>query len=438
MFGKTKQLINENAALKSELTPLLEIFTAMQSSLAIIEFTPEGIITRVNDNFSRVTGYPSAELIGQHHQLLCDKSEVDSPKYKDFWNRLNNGEKFSGEVLRRHKNGNDIWLEANYFPIKNNEGKVLKVVKIANDVTERVRHSRNNDSLLSAINRSMAVIEFDMQGNVTHANQNFLNLMGYTLDEIKGQHHRIFCESDYVKSPEYAKFWEQLNAGRFIADNFKRINKYQSPVWLEASYNPVFDDSGKPHHVIKFATEITEKVRRSEEEKTAANTAYTVSLETEKLSSEGEDIIFKTIDKLQHLKKQFNHSSTELEQLGVETAQISFIVKTISDITEQTNLLALNAAIEAARAGDSGRGFAVVADEVRSLATRTSQSTAEIASMINKIQSKSDSVIKSMSGSMSGVESGVELANTAGNTISQIRSGAQKVVEVVENLSNLH
>lgn len=438
MFGKTKQLLAEKAALEKELQPLLEVYTAMQSSLSIIEFTPDGIITKINGNFSHVTGYSASELIGKHHQVLCDDAEVSSARYKDFWKNLNNGEYFSGEVLRKHKNGNDLWLEANYFPVKNTDNKVIKVIKIANDVTERVKHSRSNESLLSAINRSMAVIEFDMKGHVTHANQNFLNLMGYTLDELKGQPHRIFCESDYVKSPEYAKFWEQLNDGRFIADNFKRITKYQSPVWLEATYNPVFDADGKPYKVIKFATDITEKVRRSKEEKTAANTAYTVSLETEKLSSEGEDIIFKTIDKLQHLKDQFSHSSIELEQLGTETAQISFIVKTISDITEQTNLLALNAAIEAARAGDSGRGFAVVADEVRSLATRTSQSTAEIATMINKIQSKSDSVIKSMSGSMSGVESGVELANTAGNTISQIRSGAQKVVEVVENLSNLH
>jgi len=437
MFGKSKQLAAQNAALEKQLQPLLEMFTAMQSSLAFIEFTPEGVITKVNDNFSRVTGYSSAELIGQHHQLLCDKSEVESSRYRDFWKHLNNGESFSGEVLRKHKNGHDIWLEANYFPIKDSEDRVVKIFKIANDVTARVEHARSNDSLLSAIDRSMAIIEFDMKGRITHANQNFLNLMGYTLDEVKGQHHKIFCESDYVKSAEYTKFWESLNEGRFVADNFKRITKYQSEVWLEATYNPIFDSNGKPYRVIKFATDITEKVRRSEEEKAAANTAYTVSQETEKLSSTGEEIIFKTIDKLEQLKQQFSHSSTELEQLGVETAQISFIVKTISDITEQTNLLALNAAIEAARAGDSGRGFAVVADEVRSLATRTSQSTAEIATMINKIQSKSDSVIKSMSGSMSGVESGVELANNAGNTISQIRSGAQRVVEVVENFSNL-
>ncbi len=437
MFGKTKQLLAEKAGLEKELQPLLELFSAMQTSLSIIEFTPDGVITNINDNFSHVTGYSASELIGKHHQILCDDADVSSPQYKDFWKKLNQGEYFNGEVLRRDKNGNELWLEANYFPVKNTDNKVTKVIKIANDVTERVKHSRSNENLLSAINRSMAVIEFDMQGHVTHANQNFLSLMGYTLEEIKGQHHRIFCESEYVKSPEYTHLWEQLNEGRFIADNFKRINKYQSPVWLEASYNPVFNADGKPYRVIKFATDITEKVLRSEEEKTAANTAYTVSLETEKLSSEGEDIIFKTIDKLQDLKQQFSHSSIELEQLGAETAQISFIVKTISDITEQTNLLALNAAIEAARAGDSGRGFAVVADEVRSLATRTSQSTAEIATMINKIQSKSDSVIKSMSGSMSGVESGVDLANNAGSTISQIRSGAQRVVEVVENFSNL-
>lgn len=199
MFGKSKQLADQNAALEKQLQPLLEMFTAMQSSLAFIEFTPEGVITKVNDNFSRVTGYSSAELIGQHHQLLCDKSEVESSRYRDFWKHLNNGESFSGEVLRKHKNGHDIWLEANYFPIKDSEDRVVKIFKIANDVTARVEHARSNDSLLSAIDRSMAIIEFDMKGRITHANQNFLNLMGYTLDEVKGQHHKIFCESDYVK-----------------------------------------------------------------------------------------------------------------------------------------------------------------------------------------------------------------------------------------------
>ncbi|KKM81061.1 hypothetical protein LCGC14_1333640, partial [marine sediment metagenome] len=342
------------------------------------------------------------------------------------------------QVHRINKNGEDIWLEANYFPVVDASGKVTKVLKVANDVTKRVQQAHMNNSLLTAINRSMAIIQFDLDGKVTFANTNFLSVMGYSLDEVQGQHHRIFCDGDYANSPEYKAFWDRLNQGHYTVGHFKRITKHHQPVWLEASYNPIMNDSGELTGFVKFATDVTEKVNQAEDEKNAAQTAFTVSQETNHLSSEGEDVILKTIANLQEIKDKFTHSATELEQLGGLTSQISFIVKTISDITEQTNLLALNAAIEAARAGESGRGFAVVADEVRSLAKRTSQSTTEISEMINNIQSKSESVIKNMSTNRSGIQTGVDLAMNAGEKITQIRTGAKRAVEVMESFSNMH
>jgi len=435
MFGKTKKLQKESAELSAELQPLKDKFNALSNSMALIEFTLDGTIVAANENFSRVVGYRGSEIVGKHHSCLCERNYVNTPEYADFWARLKQGESFSGKFRRLRNNGETIWLEATYFPVADNTGRIVKVLKIASDVTEHVNEARHQEALVKAINRSMAVIEFDMEGRILCANSNFLNLMGYSFEEIRGKHHRIFCDSGYSSSSNYQQFWSKLNQGAFFSGTYSRLTKNGREVWLEASYNPILDETGKPYCVIKFATDVTANVKRMEAEKANANTAYQISLETEALSSNGEGIILHTIEKMRALSQQVGSSGGQVQRLGDQTAQISFIVKTIKDIADQTNLLALNAAIEAARAGDSGRGFAVVADEVRSLAERTSKSTAEISSMISNIQRETEAVIESMASSLASVEEGVGLANDAGAAINQIRAGAQKVVQAVQGLS---
>lgn len=388
-----------------------------------------------NENFSRVVGYKASELIGKNHRYLCDPQYVKTSEYADFWAKLNKGESFSGKFRRLRHNGDEIWLEATYFPVADDAGRIVKVLKIASDVTGHVNEARHKEALVKAINRSMAVIEFDMEGRILCANSNFLNVMGYSFEEIRGKHHRMFCDTGYSNSADYQQFWSKLNHGAFFAGTYSRLNKGGKQIWLEASYNPILDEAGKPYCVIKFAADVTANVNRMEAEKANAHTAYQISLETEALSSNGEGIILNTIEKMRALSEQVGSSGGQVQRLGDQTAQISFIVKTIKDIADQTNLLALNAAIEAARAGESGRGFAVVADEVRSLAERTSKSTAEISTMISNIQKESEAVIASMSSSLTSVEEGVSLANDAGAAINQIRTGAQKVVQAVQGLS---
>ncbi|NSL54317.1 methyl-accepting chemotaxis protein [Uliginosibacterium aquaticum] len=434
MFGPSRKQAQEITELRTELSSLREIASALDRSVARIEFGSDGVIRSANSLFCQTMAYAASEVIGRHHQIFCEPAFANSDEYRDFWQRLRRGESFTGKFRRLRKDGATVWLEATYFPVSDAEGKVCKVIKIASDVTERVKAAEQSQALLDALNRSMAVIEFDMQGRIITANPPFLAVMGYRHDEITGQHHRIFCTASHAASAEYAEFWRALNSGRFFTGLVERVTKQGQTVWLEASYNPVLDEQGKPCRVVKFASDVTQRVLRAQAEHQSAETASEVSLEAEALSNHGNLTILDTIAQMEKLSSQMNASSGQVYGLGEKTSQITSIVNTIKEIADQTNLLALNAAIEAARAGESGRGFAVVADEVRKLAERTSLSTGDISRMISEIQSETRTVIDSMDKSLQGVEEGTRMVSDVGTTIRQIQDGAGKVVTIVQEL----
>mgnify|MGYP001209496266 FL=1 len=204
MFGgKYKQQI---ASLETELAAGQAIQKALERSLAVIEFDPEGIVLTANANFCQTMGYANGELSGQHHRILCDEAFRSSKEYVDLWARLRQGEFFRGTIKRQHKSGREIWLEATYNPVLDAGGRVVKVVKFAADVTAQVEEASRMRAMVQAIERSMAVIEFDLTGNILRANDNFLRTMGYSANEIVGRHHRMFCPEDLVRSAEYADF----------------------------------------------------------------------------------------------------------------------------------------------------------------------------------------------------------------------------------------
>ena len=435
MFGQTRALKRELDALKGELAPLKEVCAALHRTMAVIEFGADGTIREANPIFCTTMGYSPEELVGCHHRIFCEARFTESSEYRDFWARLRAGESISGKVRRTRKDGAPVWLEATYFPVHASDGSVSRVIKIASDITARVTEAERTRALLDALSRSMAVIEFDLQGIVVEANSPVLTLMGYAHDDLVGQHHRVLCKPEYTASSEYPQFWASLNAGRYFSGLVERVTRGGESVWLEATYNPVVDERGKPYRVVKFATDVTQRVLRAQAEQQSAQTAYQISLEAEALSTHGQSVILKTVEQMHSLSNQVGASSGQVEGLGEKTSQITSIVNTIKEIADQTNLLALNAAIEAARAGETGRGFAVVADEVRKLAERTAKSTGEISHMIGEIQTETRTVIDSMALSLSNVAEGVRLANDAGEAINQIHAGARKVVEVVQDLS---
>lgn len=237
------------------------------------------------------------------------------------------------------------------------------MIKFASDITERVERDQERNGVINAIHRSMAVIEFNCDGEVITANDNFLQVMGYTLADIEGQHHRMFCDPEEANNPEYQGFWEALNRGEFSSGQFKRLNSQGKTVWLEATYNPVYDSENRLKKVVKIAVDITDKVEQQASESKAVQMAYQIAQETDVSSRDGSAVVESTVEVIDKIVEESRHASEFIHSLNHQSDQISAIVNTIGSIADQTNLLALNAAIEAARAGEQGRGFAVVADE---------------------------------------------------------------------------
>jgi len=245
-----KDCEQENSALQG-------VVQAINRSMAMIVFTPQGEILDANENFLNVVGFSLAELKGQHHRVLVPEEIKQSLEYQQFWQKLAQGDYFQDRFLRQDAQGNFIWLEANYNPVFDENGQVTQVIKFATDITEQVEQETKIAAKLEAIDNSMAVIEFDLDGNILEANDNFCQTMGYELSEIKGQHHRLFVEPSYAQSPAYAAFWQRLQKGEAQIGTFERFDKNHNPIWLEANYNPVYNQEGKLTHFVKFATDVS-------------------------------------------------------------------------------------------------------------------------------------------------------------------------------------
>lgn len=423
-----KKLVQDLQLTLSHQTSLLD---AINRSMASIEFDLNGVVLSVNDNFLSTLRYRSEQVVGKEHKMFCTQDFARSSEYARLWARLRNGEFVSSTFQRIAGDGSTVWLEASYNPIKDLDGKVIKIIKYAMDVTARVQAENETRGKLAAIDRAMAVIEFDLAGNIIAANDNLLRLMGYSRQELLGKNHKVLCPSDVSNSAEYQDFWRRLNKGEFFSGQFKRLGRSGQTLWVEASYNPVYDASGALCKVVKFASDITARIEQHEQDSRSASQAYHISVQTQKVAEQGTQVIQQAAIEMRQISQNIEDSSRIIGQLGERSEQITAIVNTIRSIADQTNLLALNAAIEAARAGDQGRGFAVVADEVRQLAGRTSRSTEEIAQMIQMIQSETKQAITSMDNTRSNAAKGVDLADQAGSAIVQISDGTHNAVDAV-------
>lgn len=387
--------------------------SALKRSTACIEFSVSGKILDVNDLFLQAIGYSRKEVIGKYHSMFVTESTAKSPQYEAFWRDLALGRTQHGEFHCISKQGNDVWVEAVYSPVVNIFGNVSRVIQIAFVATERKKKDNENVSLIAATERSFASICFAPDGTILDANENFLATLGYDRDEIIGQHHRIFVDPEESNTTDYERFWEELRAGNFQRGQYKRIHRSGGEVWIEASYNPVFDANGNVTKVVKYAIDVTDTTRRRLQAETISVAISASSSQFTQTINEINVNVTRTASLSSEARLLTEDARQAVSQLEHSSKVIGNVTEVIKDLAEQTNLLALNANLEAARAGSEGRGFAVVANAVKALAGQTSLATKDIEATVNQIQGYINLVV----GSTDEISSSIEEVNCRMNVI---------------------
>ena len=430
MFNKRLKIeLNEYKDMLKESNSIVD---SIKHNVATIEFTPGGEIIDANDLFLTITGYDRHEVVGGHHSSMCTPEYVKSNEYQLFWKSLAQGNPNKGTFMRKHKNDGILWLEATYFPITVN-GTLIKIMKIAKDVTVKKIASLAKEAVFNALDKSQAIIEFTPQGNIITANKNFLSAVKYDLKSIQGKHHGMFCEDDFYK--ENPTFWEDLQRNIFKNGQFLRKDANGDSLWLEATYNPIVDKNNKVIKVIKFASDITHNIEQEALVRDASIIAHDTSLETVEMIENASDMLTSSIKISADISERTAKTTNLINMLSEQADNIQSIVLAIKGIADQTNLLALNAAIEAARAGEQGRGFAVVADEVRQLASRTTESTKEISEIVAINQDVTKNVQEGINAVSEFVEKGRDQINQIELVMQNIQLGAKNVLQTVESLS---
>ena len=390
---------------------------AIGRSQAVIEFNLDGTIVIANENFLGSMGYSLAEVAGQHHRMFVDATERESSAYREFWARLNRGEFQAGEFKRIGKGAKEIWILASYNPILDEKGRPFKVVKFATDITQQKLKNADLEGQITAIGKSQAVIEFNMDGTIIRANENFLKTLGYSLGEVQGKHHRMFVEPAERDSRAYEQFWVALNRGEYQTGEFKRVGSGGREVWIQASYNPILDLNGKPYKVVKYASDITQQALTRMRAERARSLIESVAAGSEEMTASIQEIsqtMVKSRQRASEAVQQVDSADIQAQRLSAAAQSMEGITELISNITGQINLLALNATIESARAGEAGRGFAVVASEVKGLANQAKGATDKISAEIASLSDISKDVVTSLGAIKGAIEHVSEfVTNTA-------------------------
>ncbi|MFO1109079.1 MAG: PAS domain-containing methyl-accepting chemotaxis protein [Bradyrhizobium sp.] len=372
---------------------------AASRAQAVIEFNMDGTIVTANENFLNAMGYSLDEIQGKHHSMFVESSERDSTGYREFWAKLNRGEYEAAEYKRVAKGGREVWILASYNPVLDEKGKPFKVVKFATDITAQKLKNADLAGQIEAIGKSQAVIEFNLDGTIITANDNFLAALGYSLNEIKGRHHSMFVDAAERDTPAYREFWAALNRGEYQTGEYKRVARGGREIYIQASYNPILDLNGKPFKVVKYASDVTKQVLVRMGNEKVRGMMESVAAGAEELNASVREIseaMVKSRETASGAVDKVSIADSQAKRLTDAAQAMSGIVEMIGSITGQINLLALNATIESARAGEAGKGFAVVASEVKNLANQAKQATDKIGAEIDSLNGISGDVVTAL------------------------------------------
>lgn len=473
---KEREVTNQMEALRQ----------SIDLSYAYIQFDPFGHILNANDNFIEVMGYGSLEeIIGQHHSIFVRDSYKESKEYELFWEGLRSGGVQSGEFVRVSKDNQIVWLQSSYSPVRDSEGNITSVVKVAKDITKEKEVSDFARDVKQTIDLSFGFIQFDPNGKILEVNRNFYELLGYqSLSEVIGKHHSIFVTETYKASADYAKFWDELRQGKTQAGQFQRMTKSGEEVWIQAAYTPLVGLNGNVESVIKVAADITsdkreaistrkglqqellqnvteiassigqmasgartqaEKIDQSSESiESSLIKSREVSNKAESIASaaatgkensqQGGEYIAALVSNMKNLSDTARQTQTAMEELTKKTEEVNYILNVMQEIANNTNLLALNAAIEASKAGDSGRGFAVIAQEIRMLAENARDSVNEIEEKIILVNKDSQGVAAAMKEVLVEVDVSGEATQSVQKIFSQILQSNERTASLSKSI----
>jgi methyl-accepting chemotaxis protein len=446
----------------SELQDLRGQIAAINKSNAVIEFGLDGTVLTANDNFLKTLGYSLDEIRGKHHSMFVDPAYVRSPEYRKFWEKLGRGEFDAGQYKRIAKGGKEIWIQASYNAILDRHGRPFKVVKFATDITEQKMRDMDFAGQLVAINKAQAVIEFTLDGKILHANENFLKVLNYSLDEIRGKHHSMFVEPAYAQSPDYREFWAKLARGEFEANQYKRLGKGGKEVWIQASYNPILDANGKPFKVVKYATDVTVMVKAVQQTRAVVaavkNNDLTQRIPIERKSGdiaqlcEGVNGLLDTMSAIlfdiRTVAREVTNASSEisaattdlsqrteeqaasLEETSASMEQVAATVKKNAENAQQANQVAT----EAAKVAD--RGGEVVAQAVTAMSRieASSGKISDIISVIDEIARQTN--LLALNAAVEAARAG-EAGRGFAVVASEVRSLAQRSSQAAKDIKQL-
>jgi methyl-accepting chemotaxis protein len=422
--GKRAGVVVEwsNATLRLQNLQFSAQADAIGRAQAVIEFNLDGTIVTANENFLKALGYSLGEIQGKQHSMFVEPATRDSAAYREFWAELNRGKYQAGEFKRIGKGGKEVWILASYNPVIDQSGKPFKVVKFATDITTQKLRTADLAGQIAAIDKAQAVIEFNMDGTIIGANENFLKALGYSLAEIKGHHHSMFVDAAERDGATYREFWANLNRGQYQAGEYKRIGKGGKQVWIQASYNPILDLNGKPFKVVKYATDTTAQVLTRMGNERVRGMMETVAAGAEELNASVREIseaMTKSRQTALSAVAEVEAADSQATRLNDAAQAMSGIVELIGNITGQINLLALNATIESARAGEAGRGFAVVASEVKNLANQAKQATDKIGQEIENLNGISGDVVGALNKIKQAIQNVSEYVTTTAAAVEE-------------------
>ncbi len=387
---------------------------ALHRVQAVIEFQLDGTIVHANDNFLQTLGYTLEEIQGKHHAMFVDPQYAQSSEYRDFWANLGRGEFDAGQYRRIGKGGRDIWIQASYNPVFDSNGRPYKVVKFATDITAQKFQTADFAGQLAAINKSQAVIEFDLEGCILAANENFLAAMGYTLDEVRGQHHSMFAEAGYRESAEYRAFWLKLGRGEYDAGQYKRLGKGGREVWIQASYNPIYDMNGRPFKVVKYATDITAQIRDTQ----ALQAAVSQTREVVAAAQSG--------DLTGHIDTQDKSGP-----IGELCAGINALVEAMAGIIAQIKLAADTIAAGASEIAEGNSDLSVRTEQQAAALEETAVSMRGLTATVRRTADNAVQANQLAGGAVEVAAQGGQVVNEVVSTMSLINDSSRRIVDII-------